>query len=91
MSAVLVTYDLITPGQKYAPLIAKIKSFGGYAHVGGSVWLVSGWNLTAQKVVDGLRAVLDDNDTILAVPVKKADIVGWLAESDWDWINSEAA
>lgn len=91
MKAVLVTYDLITPGQKYAPLIEKIKSFGGWVHIGGSVWLVSQWNLTAQHVVDELRTVLDDNDRLFAVPVKKADIAGWLPQGNWDWINSDAA
>jgi len=88
MTAVLITYDLVSPGQKYAALTEKIKDYGTWAHIGGSTWIVAGYGLSPEGVRDDLRTVLDDNDTMLTIDVTGARNSGWLTQPIWDWMRS---
>jgi hypothetical protein len=90
MTAVLLTYDLTTPGQKYDKLYEKLKSFGAWAHVMDSVWIVTGYSVTAQKVFDGVREVLDDDDLVFATEFDLGAMKGWLYETTWEWKRSVA-
>jgi hypothetical protein len=64
MSQVLmISYDLVNPGQNYEKLIQRIKAYGTWARLGGSAYLIS----TAQtptQVRDSLGQVLDTNDKL---------------------------
>lgn len=87
MTAILISYDLIAPGQKYAALHERIKAYGTYAHVLESTWIVVKSGITAQGVYSDLKSVLDDGDNIFAVDVTGASRQGWLPKSTWDWIG----
>ncbi len=59
----IVSYDLVNPGQNYEALLKKIKNVGAWARLGGSAYLV----LTDQEPVnvrDSLMTVLDANDKL---------------------------
>lgn len=64
MSRVLIiTYDLLTPGKNYEPLLQVLKSFGPWAKLGGSSYLV----VTEQDPAvlrDRLTATIDSNDKL---------------------------
>jgi len=87
MSAIMVSYDLNSPGQKYEKLYEKLRAFGTYAKVVNSTWIVSGYGLTPQSVYDTLRPILDDNDHIFTVDITNDPKQGWLPQDVWDWIH----
>ncbi len=91
MTAILVNYDLVTPGQKYAPLIQQLESYSRWLHVGGSSWIVSGWGLTPASVRDDLKKILDDNDTLLTIDITGDAYSGWLTQECWDWLKGTVA
>jgi hypothetical protein len=86
MSRVLIiSYDLVNPGQNYNTLIAAIRAYGTWARLGGSAYLI----LTAQEptaVRDNLMRSLDKNDKLFvgAAPAPSAwsglpdDVAKWL-------------
>jgi hypothetical protein len=59
----LISYDLVNPGQNYEPLIQLIKAYGDWARLGGSAYLIY-TAATPVQVRDHLRQVLDPNDKI---------------------------
>lgn len=81
----LITYDLMSPGQKYEPLHEAIKSAGTWWHHLESTWLVE-TNLTPKQWYEKLAPFLDQNDNILIIEVKQ-NYWGWLPQKAWDWIN----
>lgn len=87
MSMYLVSYDLHVPGQKYEKLAEAIKSFGGWAHVMGSTWLVDADRTSVQAVYDKLRLITDDGDRLMVNKITRAETQGWLAKSTWDWFD----
>ena len=88
MAAILVNYDLNTPGQKYEALNEKLKAYSGWAHFGGSSWIVSGTGITPQSVRDDLRQIVDDTDTMLTIDVSGDSYSGWLTQKMWDWLKT---
>ncbi|MDC7120287.1 hypothetical protein OMK64_01910 [Cellulomonas fimi] len=87
MPAILISYDLNTPGQKYDRLYEAIKKQGAWLHLLDSAWIVSGPTLTAQRVYDALRPMIDTNDHIFCVNISGASRQGWLPKTSWNWIN----
>jgi len=64
MSRVLiVSYDLVNPGQNYERLLQLIKAHSGWARLGGSAYLIQ-TEATPAEVRDKLKAVLDKNDKL---------------------------
>jgi len=59
----IISYDLHSPGQNYNALINKIKSFGFWAKLGESAYLIN-TEETVAEVRDYLKAVLDSNDSL---------------------------
>jgi hypothetical protein len=59
----IVTYDLIKPGQNYEKLIQRIKQYGEWARLGGSSYLISTAN-SPVEVRNYLSVVLDQNDKL---------------------------
>jgi hypothetical protein len=86
MSQVLiVSYDLVNPGQNYERLLKLIKSYSSWARLGGSAYLIY-TNLSPVQVRDNLRQALDPNDKIYVgvAPVPSAwsgmpdDVTNWI-------------
>lgn len=84
--ALLINYNLLTPGQKYAPLIELIKSSGTYCYLGGSVWAIV-TTRTPQETVQAIRRVIDSNDQVIVLDVTNdswwsagysQEVVDWL-------------
>lgn len=90
MAVMLISYDLVNPGQKYEKLYEAIKAeANGYLPVLDSAWLI-GSSSTVQQVTDRLRsAALDDNDEILVIDVTRDARAGWLNKAKWEWISTD--
>jgi len=71
MSAYIVCYDLQVPGKNYQPLYDKIKSYGTWARVTESNWVVVS-DMTATQVRDDLLSVMDSNDRLFVVKSGRA-------------------
>ena len=88
MGILIVTYDLVNPGQNYEELLRKIRAYPGWAMLGGSSYLIS-TDATPVQVRDNLMAVLDRNDQLFVgiCPVPSAwyglpdDVVKWIHEN----------
>jgi len=63
MSAYIVSYDLVSPGQNYEALYKAIKSYGNHYHMMESVWLISTIE-KATAIRDKLRQHVDGNDKL---------------------------
>ena len=97
MKVYIITYDLVNPGQNYDKLLRRIKSYNGWARLGGSSYLVTS-QLEPDKVRDHLAEVLDGNDKLFVgtCPVPSAwyglpeDVSKWILENQpkYSWIVS---
>jgi len=63
MSTKIITYDLVSPGQDYDSLIAKIKSYNQRARVTESCWLIATYD-SCEEIRDNLLSVMDSNDRL---------------------------
>ena len=88
MAAVLIAYDLNSPGQNYEVLYEKIKAYGTWSHPLDSTWIVVHPRATAQSVSDDLKSVLDPNDRWFCVEITGQPHQGWLSKKRWEWINN---
>ncbi|MCF3638611.1 hypothetical protein LXM94_01330 [Rhizobium sp. TRM95111] len=75
-----ISYDLNSPGQDYEPLIAKIKTLGGWAKIHKSFWYVNS-SLTPSQAVDALWPLMDKNDTLYVVDATN-NVAAWQNLSD---------
>jgi hypothetical protein len=73
MSNYLVAYDLIN-GKNYSTLIEKIKSYGTWAKVLESTWIISS-NKSMVAVRDDLLSAMDDDDRIFVM--KTTNYAAW--------------
>jgi len=89
MTAVLISYDLNSPGQTYDKLIAKIKSYDTWAQILKSTWIVAGPHVSAQAICDALKPISDNNDNVFCVEIDGKARQGWLPETAWDWIRQD--
>lgn len=86
MAALLITYDLNSPGQKHAKVLEKVKSFGGWARLSESSYAVAN-SLTPQQVYDQFKPLLDTNDRIYIITLKQP-CAGYGSNEVNDWLNS---
>lgn len=89
MATFIVTYDLHRTGQNYECLSEKLKGYGNYCHLQGSVWLIR-TSHTAVQIRDYLAGCIDSNDKVLV-----AELTGemaWLGHSQVvsNWIKEVA-
>lgn len=85
-----VVYDLMTPGQDYSAVEAKIKELGGWAKLNQSVWYVDSL-FTAAQARDHIKTVLDPNDKLYVVNATAndaawsglSDVVGSFVRDSW--------
>ncbi len=59
----IVSYDLVDPGQNYERLIKLIKAYPSWARLGGSAYLIL-TDIPPKAVRDNLAQALDKNDKI---------------------------
>ena len=89
MAIHLISYDLMSPGQKYEKVHAAIKgaSVGTYLKVLESTWLIE-TRYSVGEVAEHIRTNgMDTGDHILVVDVTSDANQGWLPKDRWDWIN----
>jgi hypothetical protein len=86
MRTFLVGYDLNRPGQDYAALIAKLKSYGTYWHYLDSTWLIRAEG-SAVDIRDALMSLIDATDELIVVDVT-GDAAAWVGfdKRAADWI-----
>ena len=66
MTAYIVCYDLQKPGKNYEVLYTKIKSYGIWARVTESNWVIV-TSKSAVELRDDLLSVMDNNDRLFVV------------------------
>ncbi|QUY51909.1 hypothetical protein [Psychrobacter pacificensis] len=86
MAALLVTYDLNSPGQKHAKVLEKIKSFGGWARLSESSYAIT-TSLTPSQVYSQFENLIDANDTIWIITLKKP-YSGFGSKNIIDWLDN---
>jgi hypothetical protein len=81
MKRLLISYDLIRPGQDYDDLIEYLESYR-HAKPLYSVWLIV-TNKSAETVRDELKnKLLDSNDKVVVVDTT-GDAAAWSGGVDW--------
>jgi hypothetical protein len=85
MAALLVTYDLIKPGQDYPDLLKTIKSYPWQFLSESSYAIIT--NKTPQAVYDELAVYLDKNDHLLVITLKKP-YWGFHLQAAIDWLTA---
>ncbi len=86
MNKLLISYDLITPGKYYNPIIEYIKSFPRYAKPLESLWIVK-TNRDCKSVRDDLSNLVDSNDKILVVDITGC-AAAWYNIPKENWIKN---
>lgn len=88
MNTILVSYDLIAPGQSYPKLRDHLKSYPGYAKPLESFWLIR-TTLPAAQVRDAALKYVDENDKIFTIDVTGRECA-WnnLLDGAGEWIHS---
>lgn len=61
-----VSYDLMSPGQRYDKVIEAIKGLGSWAKVHQSLWYVNSSH-TATNAAKAVWAAMDANDKLIVV------------------------
>lgn len=86
MTAYVITYDLSEPERNYDDLYERIKSYGSWAHVVESTWMVA-TSGTARSVRDHLKDVLDSNDKLFVGKVSAPAAWAGLSKDVADWLK----
>lgn len=85
MPVKLITYDLNAKGQKHAEVLAKIKSFGVWARLSESSYAIK-TNLTTDQLYQQFRPLIDNNDDLLIMTLKKP-CQGWASKELNNWLD----
>ena len=80
---IFLSYDLNRPGQNYAKIIERIKAQGSWAKVTESQFYLDTIK-SAREIVDAVWAVMDSNDTLIAVDSTNN-------EAAWENLDDEVA
>ena len=81
----IITYDLNKIGQNYEEIIKAIKNYR-WAHPLESTWFVK-TDKSAEAIYADLKRYIDENDRLFIAELG-ANRQGWLAKTDWDFLNS---
>ena len=79
----IITYDLCSPGRNYDALYEKIKSYGTWAHICESTWIISTTD-SCSDIRDNLKSVIDSNDRLFVAALTGG--AAWsnvLCKSNW--------
>jgi hypothetical protein len=86
MSAYLVTYNLKTKGQNYAPLYEALKASDAWWHYIDSSWLIKTTE-TPDQIWKRLVPHITGSDFMLIIEVRD-NAQGWLPAKAWEWIHA---
>lgn len=85
MAAYIITYDLSMPGRSYNQLYDRIKSFGTWAAITESSWLIV-TEANSVNIRDHLSPTIDRNDKLLVGgPIEEAAWIG-LTDDIAEWL-----
>ncbi|RGP41674.1 hypothetical protein BPTFM16_01981 [Altererythrobacter insulae] len=84
MAVYLVTYDLNKETTR-PPIVKLIRETWNYARLSESSYAVEANSVDA--VYDTLRPMIDDNDNLFVIPLRKP-YRGWGAKEVHDWLAS---
>ncbi len=87
MRVLIITYDLNEPGKNYHVLLKKIKTYPGWARIGGSSYLIY-TDSTPVQVRNYLSQVLDRNDKLFVGTVTAPSAWIGMSEEVSNWIHS---
>ncbi|MCD9134048.1 hypothetical protein [Escherichia coli] len=82
MDTYIISYDLVR-NEDYEPIFEKIKSFGHWAKVVESTWVVV-TDSSCTDIRDGLASVVDGSSKIFVV--KSAGVAAWrnsICSNEW--------
>lgn len=83
----IVSYDLVNPGQNYEALLKRIKSYPSWARLGGSAYLIL-TDATPAQVRDYLGSVVDQNDKLYVGASPAPSAWRGLPEDVSNWIQA---
>ena len=89
MAIILVTYDLMSPGQNYKPLYDYLRTFT-YCKGLESVWLLD-TTVSTETIMDRLKDLTDANDMTFVVRLQRSwnswnfTCGEWLNDSSRNW------
>jgi len=86
MCTLHITYDLNSPGQKYAELYEAIKAQGDWWHHMESTWIVI-TSKSPSEVFEALNAHIDGTDCAFVVDISGQPYSGWRKQESWDWLR----
>ena len=87
MATVLITYDLASPGQKYADLHEAIQAAANWWHCVESTWIIKS-DLSLEVIRDRLLASLDSNDKLLVVQLTGAAAWAGFDQDCSSWLTN---
>lgn len=89
MNMILVSYDLSKPGRDYPKLQEHLESYGDYAHLLGSVWLIK-TNSSALQVCQAAMKYIDQNDKIFVTDITDSSgaVGNNLGDEVSEWLKS---
>jgi hypothetical protein len=83
----IVTYDLSNPGRNYESLLKRIKTYNGWARLGGSSYLIM-TEQSATQIRDNLVQELDSNDKIYVGLMGNSAAWRGLGDEVSNWIKN---
>ncbi len=83
MNSYIISYDLMAPNKDYSSLISAIKSYGTYAKVLESCWIIKS-NDSSSTIRVYLSSYMDSNDRIFVAKLTgEASWQNVLCTNDW--------
>lgn len=86
----IISYDLMNPGQNYEGLLKKIKAHSNWARLGGSAYLIA-TESDPQTVRDDLMRVLDRGDKLYVGVAPAPSAWHGMPEEVSNWIHANQA
>lgn len=87
MNVYVISYDLISPGQKYDKIKDAIDKLSvNWCRPLESFYLVKS-NYSSEHIFNTLHSLLDSNDLIFVIEVKNNKF-GWLHKDQWNYIDT---
>ena len=83
MNSYIISYDLMAPNKDYSSLISAIKSYGTYAKVLESCWIIKS-NDSSSTIRVYFSSYMDSNDRIFVAKLTgEASWQNVLCTNDW--------
>lgn len=83
----IISYDLKNPGRNYEALLQRIKSYSGWARLGGSAYIIISAD-SAANIRDNLMAVIDNNDKIFVGVINAPAAWRGLGDEVSQWLRN---